>query len=257
MRARDLVRSAARVLCACGAFGALVAGCSRIEAPTVSGLHPWTHPGLLRIGSSDEPDNLNPMFASTDATDQVDAFIFAPLFRYGPTGDFVPELATAVPTYENGGISKDSKTIVLHLRHGVVWSDGAPLTARDLRFTWRAVLNPHNSVKLTSGWDDISAIDVPRDDTAIVHLKKPDADVLGSFGGGGGSAYPPLPEHLLGKLPSLNTAAFNAHPISSGPCSPPGITGRRSSSCRIRATGEVCRNSMRSVGRSYPIPIRS
>jgi peptide/nickel transport system substrate-binding protein len=217
MRARDLVRSAARVLCACGAFGALVAGCSRIEAPTVSGLHPWTHPGLLRIGSSDEPDNLNPMFASTDATDQVDAFIFAPLFRYGPTGDFVPELATAVPTYENGGISKDSKTIVLHLRHGVVWSDGAPLTARDLRFTWRAVLNPHNSVKLTSGWDDISAIDVPRDDTAIVHLKKPDADVLGSFGGGGGSAYPPLPEHLLGKLPSLNTAAFNAHPISSGP----------------------------------------
>ena len=41
----------------------------------------WTLPGHLRIGMSDEPDNLNPMFAHTDATDQIDALIFAPVFR--------------------------------------------------------------------------------------------------------------------------------------------------------------------------------
>ena len=41
--------------------------------------------------------------------------------------------------------------------------------------------------------------------------------MLGILGGGGGSAYPPLPEHLLGKLPELNNVPFNAHPISSGP----------------------------------------
>jgi peptide/nickel transport system substrate-binding protein len=157
------------------------------------------------------------MYAHTDATDQVDAFLFAPVFRYDDRGEFVPELATVVPTYANGGISKDSKTIVLHFRRGVTWSDGAPLDARDLRFTWRAVMNKRNSVKATYGWDDIAAIDLPDNDTAVIRLKRPDADVLGSFGGGGGSAYPPLPEHLLGKLTSLDTAAFNAHPISSGP----------------------------------------
>jgi peptide/nickel transport system substrate-binding protein len=157
------------------------------------------------------------MFGHSDATDQVDAFIFAPLFRYDEKGEFVPELATVVPTYANGGISRDSKTIVLHLRHGLRWSDGAPLTARDLRFTWRAALNPHNNTKATNGWSDIAAIDVPNDDTAIVRLARPNADVLGVFGGGGGAAYPPLPEHLLGRLPDLNTAAFNAQPISSGP----------------------------------------
>jgi peptide/nickel transport system substrate-binding protein len=195
----------------------LAASCTRVEAPGTSGRHSWTHAGYLRIGSTDEPDNLNPLFAHTDATDSIDALIFAPLFRYGPTGDFVPELATEVPTYENGGISKDSKTILLHLRRGVVWSDGVPLTAKDLRFTWRAVLNPRNNTKLTSGWDDIAAMDLPDDYTAVLHLKQANADVLGSFGGGGGSAYPPLPEHLLGSLPSLNSAAFNARPISSGP----------------------------------------
>jgi peptide/nickel transport system substrate-binding protein len=197
-----------------------LAACTRIGGDTdraTGGRHPWTLPGHLRIGISDEPDNLNPMFAHTDATDQVDALIFAPVFRYDPRGALVPELATEVPTYANGGISRDSKTITLHWRRGVRWSDGAPLTPRDLRFTWRAVMNKNNNTKAVYGWDDIAAIDVPNDATAIVHLRHPDAGVLGSFGGGGGSAYPPLPEHLLGKLPNLNQAAFNTHPISSGP----------------------------------------
>jgi peptide/nickel transport system substrate-binding protein len=193
------------------------AGCTRVDDGSHAGPHPWTVSGHLRIGSPDEPDNLNPMYANSDATDQIDALLFAPVFRYDDRGEFVPELATVVPTYANGGISKDSKTIVLHFRRGVRWSDGAPLTARDLRFTWHAVIDKHNSVKTTAGWDDISSIDLPDDYTAVIHLKLPDADVLGSFGGGGGSAYPPLPEHLLGKLPSLDRAAFNAHPISSGP----------------------------------------
>ena len=195
-----------------------LAGCTRTAGPSgAGGRHQWTIPGHVRIGAPDEPDNLNPMFAHTDATDQIDALIFAPVFRYDPHGELVPELATEVPTYQNGGISRDSKTIVLHWRRGVKWSDGAPLTARDLRFTWRSVMNKRNSTKATFGWDDVASIDLPDDYTAVVRLKRPNADVLGIFGGGGGSAYPPLPEHLLGALPDLNRASFNAHPISSGP----------------------------------------
>jgi peptide/nickel transport system substrate-binding protein len=194
------------------------AGCSRVgPAQSSGGRHAWTLPGHLRIGTPEEPDSLNPMFAHTDATDQIDALIFAPVFRYNQRGDFVPELATEIPTYANGGISKDSKSITLHWRHGVTWSDGAPLTAHDLRFTWKAVVDKQNSTKALYGWDDIVSIDVPDDYTAIVRLKRAYADVLGIFGGGGGSAYPPLPEHLLASLPDLNRASFNAHPISSGP----------------------------------------
>jgi peptide/nickel transport system substrate-binding protein len=157
------------------------------------------------------------MFAHTDATDQIDALIFAPVFRYDQHGELVPELATEIPTYQNGGISKDGKTITLHFRKGVTWSDGAPLDARDFRFTWRATMNPHNNVKLRAGWDDVASIDLPDDFTAVVRLREPNVSFIGALGGGGGSAYPPLPEHVLGALPDINTAPFNASPISSGP----------------------------------------
>jgi peptide/nickel transport system substrate-binding protein len=212
-----MTRRLARIALAAFAL-ATWAACTRVDDGAAhAGRHAWTIPGRVRIGSPDEPDNIDPLFAHSDATDQVDAFIFAPLFRYDERGEFVPELATQIPTYANGGIARDSKTIVLHLRHGLRWSDGAPLTARDVRFTWRAAIDPRNDTKALTGWSDIAAIDVPNDDTAIVRLKRPNANVLGVFGGGGGSAYPPLPEHLLGKLADLNTAAFNAAPISSGP----------------------------------------
>ncbi len=195
-------------------LGFALGGCTKVAG---DGAQAPAHAGRLRIGSPDEPDNLNPMYAHTDATDQVDALIFAPVFRYDAHGNFVPELATEVPTYRNGGISRDSRTITLHWRRGVTWSDGAPLTARDLRFTWHAVMNPRNDTKALFGWDDIAAIDLPDDYTAVIHLKRPNADVLGILGGGGGSAYPPLPEHVLGKLADLNQAAFNVQPLSSGP----------------------------------------
>jgi len=206
-----------RALSLLAALLLLSSSCTRTGDIASAGRHPWTIAGHLRIGSPDEPDNLNPMFGHSDATDQIDALIFAPIFRYDERGEFVPELATAVPTYANGGIARDSKTIVLHLRRGLRWSDGAPLTARDLRFTWRAVLNPRNNTKLATGWNDIAAIDEPNDTTAILHLKAPNANVLGIFGGGGGAAYPPLPEHLLGKLSEINDAPFNAAPLASGP----------------------------------------
>jgi peptide/nickel transport system substrate-binding protein len=194
------------------------ASCTKLssDTPHADGRHPWTIPGVLRIGYPDEPDNLNPLFGNSSATDEADALIFAPLFRYDQHGEFFPELATEVPSYANGGISKDNKTITLHMRHGVTWADGAPLTMSDLRFTWHAVMNDANNVKTRTGWDDIAVMDLPNDYTTIIHLKQPNADVLGIFAEGG-AAYPPLPEHLLATLPNVNHATFNAHPLSSGP----------------------------------------
>jgi peptide/nickel transport system substrate-binding protein len=193
-----------------------IAGCTRVDTAGVNGRHPWTQPDRLRMASTEEPDSLNKLFANSDASDQVANLISAPIFRYDDTGDYVPEMATVIPTPSNGGISRDGRTIVLHLRHGMQWSDGAPLDARDLRFTWKAVMNPRNNTRLRAGWDDIAAIDLPDNDTAIVHLRDPYAAILGIFALGG-AGFPPLPEHLLRALPDLNHAAFNEHPISSGP----------------------------------------
>jgi len=208
-----------RRVAAAGMLSALIAlaGCTRVATTSAAGgLHPWTQPGNLRLASTEEPDSLNKLFANSDASDQVANLISAPVFRYDDAGNYVPEMALTVPTLQNGGISRDGKTIVLHLRHGMQWQDGAPLDARDLRFTWQAVMNPRNNTRLRSGWDDITAIDLPNDDTAVVRLREPYAAILGIFALGG-AGYPPLPAHLLANLPDLNHAPFNAQPLSSGP----------------------------------------
>jgi peptide/nickel transport system substrate-binding protein len=200
----------------------LVSACARV-APSSDGAahrerHPWTIPGHLRLGETDEPDSLNPLFSHAAAADVIETLLFAYVFRYDAHGNLIPEVAREIPTYANGGISRDNRTIVLHVRPGLHWSDGAPLDARDLRFTWRAVTNNRNNTKLRIGWDDIASMDVPNATTVVVHLKRVNSAILSQiWGGGSGSSYPPLPEHLLGRFPDINRAAFNTRPISSGP----------------------------------------
>jgi peptide/nickel transport system substrate-binding protein len=192
-------------------------GCTRRQAPVSGGeRNPWTIPGVLRLGEDEEPDSLNLMFAHTYATDTIVGLLFSFILRYDARGDYVPDLATAVPTLANGGISRDGKTIVVHLRKGVVWADGAPLTAADWLFTYHAVMNPQNNVKTRFGWDAIESAGAPNPYTIVIHLRRPTVDVLGILAIGG-AAYPPMPAHLLAKLPNLNAAAFNDHPLSSGP----------------------------------------
>src|ERR1700733_1638511 len=207
-----------KFLAAFAACAVLLGACTKVDrTQTSGGRHPWTHPGRLVIGAAgEEPDSLNKLFANTDAADQVAQFISEPLFRYGPTGDYLPAAATEVPTLQNGGIAKDQHTVTLHIRKGMKWSDGAPYDGRDLVFTWHAVMNPRNNTRLTTGWDDIGSMDLPDPNTVVVHLKKPYGGILGIFACGG-AGYPPLPAHLLEKLPDLNHAPYNAKPISSGP----------------------------------------
>jgi peptide/nickel transport system substrate-binding protein len=176
----------------------------------------WTIPGVLRLGEDEEPDSLNLMFAHTAATDTIAGLLFSFVLRVDARGNYVPDLATQVPTLANGGISPDGRRIVVHLRRGVVWADGAPLTSADWLFTYRAVLNPANNVKTRYGWDAIASAGAPDPYTIVIRLKRPNVAVLGILSMGG-AAYPPLPAHLLSKLPNLNAAIFNERPLSSGP----------------------------------------
>lgn len=194
---------------------AALSACSK-NFPEAGGRHPWTIPGVIRVGAQEEPDSLNLMFGNNSATDQVTALIYSFLMRYDDRGNIIPDLATVVPTTRNGGISADGKTITIHLRHNARWSDGAPVTAADWLYTYAAVKNPRNLVKSQYGWDQIASANAPDPYTLMIHLKKPSVaafDVLTM----GGTAYPPLPSHLLAKLPDINRASINTAPVSSGP----------------------------------------
>ena len=172
---------------------------------------------MLRLGEDEEPDSLNPDVRTQRGNRHGHRpALFSFLLRYDAEGNYISDLATAVPTIENGGISRDGKRIVVHVRKGVVWADGAPLTAADWIFTYHAVMNPNNAVKTQYGWDAIASASAPDPYTIDIRLKRPNVAVLGILAFGG-AAYPPMPAHLLAKLPNLNTAAFNSQPLSSGP----------------------------------------
>lgn len=217
---RSALRGTFTVLAAAAiVLGGGLGGCSQVSTePGTAQRNPWTVAGHVRLGATDEPDALNPFFSHNAAADQIETLLFAYVFRYDAHGNLMPEVAREVPSYANGGISKDNKTITLHVRPGLTWSDGAPLDARDLRFTWRAAVDNRNNTKIRIGWDDVASMDVIDKTTLVVHMKRVNSAILAEiWGGGGGSSYPPLPEHLLGKLPDLNHAPFNIAPISSGP----------------------------------------
>ena len=196
------------------------AGCSQAASPAAAALdraNPWTLPGVLRIGSDARPDNLNPLLSNDQIVSDLSMFWSGYLFNWSNANEFVPELATIVPTQQNGGISRDGLTITYHLRRGVQWQDGVPFTADDVVFTWHAVMNPRNEVAGRTGYELISGIQEPDDHTVVVHLRRPYAPFVSTFLTMSNTAYCILPKHLLAQYPDLNHVPFNRLPVGTGP----------------------------------------
>jgi peptide/nickel transport system substrate-binding protein len=176
-----------------------------------------TIPHVLRIGDTQDFDNLNPHLATAITLGNLSSLTMAYLARYDHDNRPAPELATEIPTQKNGGISKDGRAITWHLRRGVKWSDGEPFDADDVVWSTNAVNNPANNEVGRDGWDLITKIDEPDKYTVVYHLKKPYAAYLPTFFASAGANPCILPKHLLASLPNINTAPYNSKPVGIGP----------------------------------------
>jgi peptide/nickel transport system substrate-binding protein len=173
-------------------------------------------PHTFRFATAEEVATLNPDLNTQLAVQYLNQMTAAFAFRYDRDNRIEPELATVIPTQSNGGISTDGKTVTLHLRSGVKWSDGAPFSADDVVFSIAAMNNPANLVPTRQGFDQITRVDEPNPTTVIVHLKAPYGAIVPTlFSSSGGIAI--LPKHLLGSLHDINNAPYNALPIGIGP----------------------------------------
>lgn len=194
-----------------------VASCTKISTQSgtpAPGAAPI--PGVLRYAEIAEPDNLSTLLSTQIITLDLSYFMFSFLFNVDDHDNFVPEIATVVPTLQNGGISADGKTITYHLRKGVRWQDGALLTSRDIVFTYRAIMNPRNNVQVRTGYDQIASVQAPDPYTVVVHMKNVFSPIIAYFMCmQGGVAI--LPAHLLAQYTDLNHVAWNSAPIGSGP----------------------------------------
>lgn len=197
----------------------VLSGCTRsAQVAPVSGRHAFSVPHVLRFADISDPDNLNEYLSTMDLVYFLSSMIYSYLVVANDQGQLEGDLATQVPTQGNGGISRDGKTYVYHLRRNVRWQDGVPLTSADVKFSWQAVVNPNNNTLHREGYTEISSVDTPDRYTVVVHLKRRYPPFVSKFfaplqeGG-----KPILPAHILAKYQSINQVPFNSAPIGSGP----------------------------------------
>jgi oligopeptide transport system substrate-binding protein len=94
---------------------------------------------VLRVNNSSEPGSLHPAKAEGTHESWPLRHLFVGLTMKEPDGKIVPAMA------EKWDISQDQKTYTFHLRDGLKWSNGDPLTAHDFEYAWKYALNPNTA----------------------------------------------------------------------------------------------------------------
>ena len=122
---KPTVQLTRRLALGVGAAAALAACAPRSGPPS----------NVFRVAIDSEPDSLDPLKGQFASSALLYKQLHAPLAEYSPTGGLAPGLAL---TWR----SADARTWRFTLRANLVWSDGAPLTADDIVWTARRVVDP-------------------------------------------------------------------------------------------------------------------
>lgn len=144
MKLARLPRSAAVRALATLATLALVlalAGCARerggpVQQRWFGALRP-PREDVLRFNNDAEPETLDPGLMSGQPDGRIAGLMFEGLTSPDPQ-TLEPRPAQA----ERWDVSADGLTYTFHLRQGLAWSDGTPVTAEDFAWSWRRVLSP-------------------------------------------------------------------------------------------------------------------
>jgi peptide/nickel transport system substrate-binding protein len=173
--------------------------------------------GTLTVRIPRDVTTFNPLFMDRgpDQRDPVAAavggLLFSGLTRLDDRLRPQPDLATG------WDVAPDGLSVVFHLRPNLQWSDGQPLTADDVIWTYSTTLAITTTTStlqyhLRDTVLQIQKVDPP-DTTVKFWLKKPYGPLLSDL------SAPILPRHLLGNVPlaGLDNSTFSFQPIGSGP----------------------------------------
>jgi len=93
-------------------------------------------PADLTLCNGDEPQSLDPAIITAQLDGRIALALFEGLTTRNAKGDIIPGMA------ESWERSPDGLTYTFHLRPGIKWSNGDPVTADDFLKSWERVLNP-------------------------------------------------------------------------------------------------------------------
>ena len=129
------------------------------------------------------------------------------LITAGDAG-FTPQLART-------WVRRDSVTLAFEIDPRARWHDGAPVTARDVLFTFGRARDPAIAPKLAGHLRNIAAVEAEGDRTIVFRFTRSYAEQMydAVF------HVAPLPAHLLATIPAdeLRRSAFVGRPVGNGP----------------------------------------
>ena len=87
-------------------------------------------PNVLRIGWEQDPQTLSPFTDQDEESYRIWAINYDLLVNFSPDN-----LAPAPGIAESWDVSDDKKTVTFTLADGLQWSDGEPLTSKDVKYS--------------------------------------------------------------------------------------------------------------------------
>ncbi len=171
------------------AAGLSLSGCGRPKEP----------PATVTMVIENSPTNLDPRIGTDAQSERIYSLIFDTLVRRDPHFSVQPWLAQSWET-------PDPVTYIFHLRSGVRFHDGRPLTSKDVQWTFLSILNGALISVKSQTYKSIDHIDAPNPLTVVFHLKKQDVALLWNLSDG-----------AIGIVPAGSGRDFGRRPVGSGP----------------------------------------
>lgn len=130
----------------------------------------------LVITRAGDPTSLDPAVsvATGSGLESLTPF-YDRLVDVQPDGTVIPSLA------ESWEISEDGLAYTFHLREGVVFHDGSPFNAEEVRFTWQRIMGLADQA--SQYWPNVKDVEVADEYTAVIHLNTIDPTFLSVLGG--------------------------------------------------------------------------
>lgn len=157
---------------------------------------------VLRYAVRDDPPTLDPQLMNSIPCTTIGFHIFDGLMRY-QDGKVIPASA------ETHEVSEDGMTYTFHLRDGLKWSDGKPVTAGDYEYGFKRLVDPNtaseyafygaiikNGTEVNQGTVPVEEYGVKAldDKTLEVQLKNPAPYFLGMLSN---AAYAPTRKDIV------------------------------------------------------------
>ncbi len=177
----------------------------------------------LVIGVAQFPSNLHPNIDSEVIKSYVIGFAIRLVTAFDKDWKNSCLLCAELPTIDNGlakiedlGGGKQGMVVTVKLKPELKWGDGAPVTAKDLAFTWKVGNDPASGFSNNHPWNRIGSVDVVDDQTAVLHFKGVDVSY--------NELDQLLPEHVEGPVYAkaagagdyIKQTAFNRAPTTPG-----------------------------------------